>query len=74
MNYIDYINYLKSNNIILFDHDYRISYNNIINYMKNNKNNMTGGGFFLSKYNNNELNMIVSIATSMNPQYLLSFN
>ena len=74
MNYIDYINYLKSNNIILFDHDYRISYNNIICYMKNNTNNMTGGGVFLSKYNNNELNMIVSVATSINPQYLLSFN
>ncbi len=33
MNYPEFIKYLKSKNIILFDHDYRIAYNNINSYM-----------------------------------------
>lgn len=69
MNYKEYIKYLKSNNIILFDHDYRISFNNINNYMNNNKQ-MTGGGELL--FDKEELKMIVNIALSSNPQMLLN--
>lgn len=73
MKYIDYVNYLKSNNIILFDHDYRVSYFNINTHILNPRstNNMRGGGVYLSKYNYHELNNIVKIALSVNPQYLL---
>jgi hypothetical protein len=69
MNYKDYIKYLKLNNIILFDHDYRISFYNIKNYMNINKQ-MTGGGKLI--FNKEELEMIVNIALSSNPQYLLN--
>ncbi len=74
MDYIDYVNYLKSKNINLFDHDYRISYNNIMIYMKNRTNVMTGGGFFLNKYDDGQLRMIINVATSHNPNYLYVFN
>jgi hypothetical protein len=71
MEYISYVNYLKSKNIILFDHDYRLSYHNITN-ISNNDNNMTGGGLNkLVKYSDYELNMIINIAISNNPRYLL---
>ena len=43
MKYIDYVKYHKSKNIHLFDFDYRISYNNIINVLSA-KNIMIGGG------------------------------
>jgi hypothetical protein len=71
MKYIEYLNYLKKNNIVLFDHDYRISYNNINNYYNINK--MTGGGKSSNKLfilNKDELEQIVNIALSQNPQYL----
>lgn len=74
MKYIEYLNYLKSNNIILFDHDYRISFNNINNYY--NINNMSGGGYSkkskLFNLNKNELDKIINIALSQNPQYLIN--
>ena len=73
MKYIEYLNYLKNNNIILFDHDYRISYNNIINYYNINK--MTGGGINnnkLFRLNKSELEQIVNIALSQNPHYLIN--
>jgi hypothetical protein len=74
MNYKDYINYLKSNNIILFDHDYRISFNNINNYL--NLPIQTGGGKINKKnlliFKKEELEMIVNIALSSNPHYLLN--
>ncbi len=68
MKYIDFVNYLKSNNINLFDHDYRISYNNINIYYNNylnNNNNQTGGG-------SDDLKLIVNLSLSSNPQYLLN--
>ena len=69
MDYTNYINYLKSKNIILFDHDYRLSYYNI-NYYKDS--NMTGGGINkLFNYTNNELLQIINISISSNPRYLL---
>jgi hypothetical protein len=74
MKYIEYLKYLKNNNIILFDHDYRISYNNINNYYNINK--MTGGGKSnnnLFRLNKNELEQIVNIALSQNPQYLIKY-
>ncbi len=75
MKYIDYINHLKSNNIILFDHDYRISYNNIKQYYNKMKN-QTGGGKNnkLSNLNKDELECVVNIALSSNPQYLFSLS
>ena len=71
MNYKEYLKHLKSNNIILFDHDYRISFNNINNYMNFNKE-MTGGANNKLLFNKDELEMIVNIALSSNPQYLLN--
>jgi hypothetical protein len=74
MEYKDYIKYLKSKNIILFDHDYRISYNNIKIYYNinnlNNKNNLIGGG---NNNNNNDINTIIKLSLSSNPQYLLNY-
>ena len=74
MKYIEFLNYLKNNNIILFDHDYRISYNNINNYYNINKMMTGGGNNKLFKLNKNELEQIVNIALSQNPQYLISLN
>ncbi len=73
MKYIEYLKHLKDNNIILFDHDYRISYNNIKNYYYINK--FTGGGVNYNKLfnlNKNELEQIINISLSQNPQYLIS--
>ncbi len=78
MKYTNYLNYLKSNDIILFDHDYRISYNNINNYYKqqfggsnsNNLNNINR----LFNLNKNELEKVINIALSSNPQYLMSLH
>ena len=72
MKYIDYINHLKSNNIILFDHDYRISYNNIKTYY--NLKYQIGGGDKNIKIANldiDNLKMIINIALSSNPKSLL---
>ncbi len=73
MKYINYLNYLKENNIILFDHDYRISYNNIKNYYNIN-NNFSGGGtgHKLLSLSKNELEQVINISLSQNPQYLMS--
>ncbi len=77
MKYTNYLNYLKSNNIILFDHDYRISYNNINNYYFRqqvggaNNNNINNKLFNLNK---NELEKIINISLSQNPQYLISLH
>lgn len=75
MNYISYIKYLKSKNIILFDHDYRLSYYNITNLSSSpDEINMTGGGINkLIYYTDNELNTIINIAISNNPRYLLYY-
>ncbi len=77
MKYIDYINYLKSNNIILFDHDYRISYNNIKHYY-NKKMYQTGGGNShsnkISHLNKDDLELVINLALSSNPQYLLNLS
>ncbi len=73
MKYIDYINHLKLNNIILFDHDYRISYNNIKNYYTIKKVQLGGGNkhsIKFSQLNKDDLNLVVNLALSSNPQYL----
>ncbi len=70
-NYINYVNFLKSNNIILYDHDYRISYNNIKTYY--NKTDMTGGGDNMKNelFNNIEnLLNIINLSLSDYPQNL----
>jgi hypothetical protein len=77
MKYIEYLNHLKQNNIILFDHDYRISFNYIKNYY--NINNLVGGGINnnnnkLFRLNKNELEQIINISLSQNPHYLIHFN
>ena len=64
MKYIDYVKYLKSKNIHLFDFDYRISYNNIINVLSA-KNIMIGGGNnVLQQYDDIMLRNIVDVALS----------
>jgi len=75
MKYIDYINHLKSNNIILFDHDYRISYNNIKHYYNKTKN-QTGGGSNnkISRLNKDDLECVINISLSSNPHYLLNLS
>jgi hypothetical protein len=75
MKYIDYVKYLKSQNIILFDHDYRISFNNINNYYNNSSKEMVGGGF--NKFNNinkDKLIDIINVSISSNPEYLYFIN
>lgn len=68
MKYIDYVKYLKSKNIHLFDFDYRISYDNIINIYNNKFNlqfNMSGGGNnILQKYDDIMLRNIVDVSLS----------
>jgi hypothetical protein len=69
ISYIQFINYLKKNNIIMFDHDYRISYNRLNNEKFINKyiNNQTGGG------SQNELKNIVNLSVSSNPHYVFLY-
>jgi hypothetical protein len=71
MKYIDYVNNLKSKNIIMYDHDYRISYHNINKYYNNNDNRseMVGGGYNIFN-NNDELLEILSTALSTRPENL----
>jgi hypothetical protein len=81
MKFIDYKRLLEKNNIILFDHDYRISYYNINNFnnLKSN-NNMIGGGDYnsfvinlLKEKNTNDLRSIVQMSLSSNPLYLFNY-
>ncbi len=78
MNYPEFIKYLKSKNIILFDHDYRIAYNNINTYIINSPINnlstiMTGGGNRLQQYNDATLKYIIDTAISPEPRKLYNF-
>jgi hypothetical protein len=70
MKYIDYINYLKSNNINLFDYEYRVSYNNILYY---NMKQTGGGDMIIKKYDIDELKDIINISLSEYPHYLLKY-
>ncbi len=69
MKYIDYIKYLKSKNIVMYDHDYRVSYYNIKKYYNNDlRSEMRGGGnIFLDEEN---LTEILSISLSIRPENL----
>jgi hypothetical protein len=65
MDYTKYVQYLKNKNIILFDHQYRLSYYKL-NRLRN-LNNQTGGGnynnnyyLFKNKSNNDIINIINS--------------
>jgi hypothetical protein len=75
MNYPEFIKYLKSKNIILFDHDYRIAYNNINSYMISTKENdiMTGGGNRIQQYSDITLKHIIDTALSPEPNKLYNF-
>jgi hypothetical protein len=65
MKYIDYVKYLKSKNINLFDFDYRISYNNFIHVLNNKaKPYMIGGGNVLNQYDDIMLRNIIDISLS----------
>lgn len=71
MDFIEYKTLLNNNNIYLFDHEYRISYNKILNnnyinnkFINNFYKNQMGGG------QTSYLNNIVKISLSSNPQYL----
>ena len=68
MKYIDYVNYLKSKDIIMYDHDYRISYYNIKKYYNNDiRTEMRGGG---RMFDDDKLYEIVSISLSTRPENL----
>jgi hypothetical protein len=69
MKYIDYINYLKSKNIIMFDHDYKISYYNINKYYNKNEG-QSGGGNLISSISDEKLSEILSISLSIRPENL----
>jgi len=72
--YPEFIKYLKSKNIILFDHDYRIAYNNINNYMISPPiNNMVGGGNRIMNYDDTTLKHIIDTALSPEPKKLYWF-
>lgn len=76
MNYPEFIKYLKSKNIILFDHDYRIAYNNINTYMifpQNEITNMVGGGNRIMNYDDTTLKHIIDTALSPEPKKLYWF-
>jgi len=51
MDYTKYVQYLKNKNIILFDHQYRLSYYKL-NRLQN-LNNQNGGGKYTTNYNSN---------------------
>lgn len=71
MKYIDYINYLKSKNIIMYDHDYRISYHNIKKYYNNDLvSEMIGGGRTNMFLNDDNLTEVLSISLSVRPENL----
>jgi hypothetical protein len=75
MDYIKYINHLKKNNIFLFDHEYRISFFNINKYMNLDRP-MIGGANISSNnllVDRTDLERMVNIALSPNPQYLINF-
>lgn len=74
MEYVAFIKYLTSKNIILFDHDNRLAYNNIKTYMLGNStNNMTGGGNIIFHFNDITLKQIINTALSSEPRNLYWF-
>ncbi len=72
MKYIDYVNYLKSKNIIMYDHDYRISYHNINKYYNTGLwSEMKGGGKYDSfQFDDDKLIEILNISLSVRPENL----
>ena len=74
MKYTEFMKYLKSKNIILFDHDYRIAYNNINTYMISPpSHNMIGGGDRIISYDDITLKHIIDTALSSEPRKLYWF-
>ncbi len=70
MKYIDYIKYLKSKNILMYDHDYRISYYNIKKYYnKDLWSEMKGGGGNIL-FDEEKLTEILSTSLSTRPENL----
>lgn len=70
MEYSEYVKFLNNKNIILFDHDYRISYHNIFKRLPLQQ---TGGGNnILENKSIDEIKTIVNVATSSNHQYVYS--
>jgi hypothetical protein len=71
MNYSKFKKILESKDIVLFDHEYRISYYEITNYLKNKSKEMQGGGKNkISDIPRDKLLMMVKISISSNPLYL----
>jgi hypothetical protein len=74
MIYTEFIKYLRSKNIILFDHDYRLAFNNINTYMIFPSNNiMVGGGDRIINYDDMTLKNIINTALSPEPRNLYWF-
>lgn len=70
MIYSEYVKFLKSKNINLFDHEYRISYKYLF-ILRANKDQIGGGNYLHSK-SNKELLYLINITTSQNPNYIYS--
>ena len=74
MNYSKFKKILESKDIVLFDHEYRISYYEITNYLKNKSNEMNGGGKNkISAIPRDKLLIMVKISISSNPLYLYNY-
>jgi len=79
MNFLKYKKLLERNNIILFDHEYRISYyeiTNMGNMIYDIHDQMKGGGNIYNKLkslNIDTLNTIVKLGISSNPQYIMNY-
>jgi len=77
MKYSNFIKILNNKDIYLFDHEYRISYFNIVNNLNSNlnSNNQVGGGKynFLNNKSKDDLLLIINIANSSNPHNLFYF-
>ena len=73
MNYTEYLELLKKNNIELFDYDKRISYHNIKKFKLNN--NQTGGGVgnYLKNKSQFEFKNIINLSLCSTPNLLISF-
>jgi hypothetical protein len=82
MDYTKYVQYLKNKNIILFDHQYRLSFYKL-NRLQH-LNNQNGGGKYTTNYNlfknksNNDIINIINSSLSNNTKigylYYLIYN
>ena len=70
MIYSEYVKFLKSKDINLFDYEYRISYKYLFTLRQNKE--QKGGGDYLNNKDKKELLYLINITTSQNPNYIYS--